>query len=1542
MPRTTSHQLCFGRYLFCMLVMAVVGAPAFTLPAAGAIIPGHTLEYDAGLDTTPDNGVWEDLNGTSAQHNWDLGANVTHNPAPTTGLPGITGSYVFPSSGTNDGADKATTEQYESLPGNPTDADASFEFWFKPASLAGGDQVLWETGGSTDGTSLTIRGGSTLRFTAKDGGGSLVIETPLTGLDREFIHAFATYDKNTPNPTDTLRLYINGAEVAGSPVTADNVNDWAGADDSGLGGRAGATGGNGAGSPPVDLQFGTFAGQIAVHRFYESALSAAEVGENFVTVAGEDVFFDDGAAADSDWGTGENWSNNIEPIAAQNAYVGGGLTADITQVGEVADLLIVGHDGAILPGDGTVDMTGGSLTVTGLRLGQGTTIGTFNLIDGALTVGDAAQAVHIGDATGATGRLIMGDGATAPTLDYFGGRFEVGTADGAAAYFELKSGTVTGANQNFIIGQGDDSSVSDVVINGGSFTTTGDLNMNDGTATYTQTGGTVSVNDLQFMNNGANTSTMTIEGGVFRLDGQMNDRAGTSILNLGGTGRLEISGSNATRAVEQYSQTGSSVLQLDLVDNVTGVSAPLNVIDSAGFTDTPTIEIVEKVTGTASQGTIDTWIAGTGAWDTDGSDWDLGFIPALANNGIVDGDTFTVIQLPAAGSGHTVLTSGTAGWTVDTSDPQLVKIVRNGGPLPGGPATAAIDDAASIVARTTDLRVAEEGGADAAAIQISAGSLTLEGTSDLILGGGADGSVDQTGGTVTVGGNLIFGPDASSPEGGTYDLNGGVLNIAGDIIESAPSVDGAQFHVDGGVLNLGGDSITVQSFRVGDSGGSNGQYTLVTGKTITNTGTFVAANSGTGLFVNDGGAIDVENRLVMAESGSGDGTFRHLAGTTTVRGGIDVGNADGARGTFDLVGGTVDVQTGGFNVAESGENSQGIVRIGKFDGSTSPVLNVSGGNFEAANEGLGVVTMYGGSFNLLSNNLIIGQADTSNATFTLKGGVVDLRPALGGNVDHSMVRVPNSGTGVLNVEGGEMWIGRDLELASGGGASEGTINQTGGAIRVGRNLNFRDDASTRDDTVNVAGGLMEMTGGGAIVFANATDRFNLSGGMVDMKGGSIGVTEPSGQFAMTGGVLKDLGYFGHAASTFTTPDVSGTGTPQDGALASNEPWGEMTPANVVSGKLGGAIDFDGQTDYIDFGAGTVLGGNTVVPVFSMSMWFQRDQHVADNTNHDVSNVLAAHSGSGNDHFEVGSEGTILESYVDMAGVGDFSGDVPAFPTKTVQDGTWHHLAITFDAARTSEEIHYWLDGERLTIDLEDAAGLAGSPEGLALGIARQATDKWGALDGKIDDFGLWSRVLTDGEVGQLFGSGDGATVDSLAAWQDGLDVYAPMDEITAVGGGPVVFVQDSGTMAPGASVGTTLIGGDYQFNAGTYEVEIDGPENGDNDLIHALGSAYLNGSLEVLLDGYLPSPGDEYDVLVADLGITLGPDFALLQPQGLPTAVFFDYRLLANDTTLQLFVGVPEPSTIVLLALGGVGLLLSARRRSRAAAGPLPSPQRGR
>jgi len=233
--------------------------------ATGSPLAIPSLNYDAGLDTDGNN-VWEDsvgLYATGVGLDYEL-TGVTRNTSPATSLPGIRASYVFDGSATAVSAGNIE----DRLRGDPTDDDASFEVWFKPADLSG-QEIVWEYGAGTNGTSFTLDD-NLLQVVTKDGGDSGGVAVDLTALQGDFIQAIATIDRKT----NQLAVFINGVEVAGSPVSLGSFGDWCGTNGDGLGSRGGSgTGGHGGFFGALN-DYDNFVGEIAMARMYTEVLSA--------------------------------------------------------------------------------------------------------------------------------------------------------------------------------------------------------------------------------------------------------------------------------------------------------------------------------------------------------------------------------------------------------------------------------------------------------------------------------------------------------------------------------------------------------------------------------------------------------------------------------------------------------------------------------------------------------------------------------------------------------------------------------------------------------------------------------------------------------------------------------------------------------------------------------------------------------------------------------------------------------------------------------------------------------------------------------------------------------------------------------------------------------------------------------------------------------------------------------------------------------------------------------------------------------------------
>ncbi|MFT5525979.1 MAG: hypothetical protein ACI9HK_003949, partial [Pirellulaceae bacterium] len=237
-----------------------------------------SLGYDADQDlaetpaiswdsTFPANGsTWEPAEGNALQ--WSF--NTVPDLVQTAGeLTGITQAYEF------NGSQMGTAGSFDDL---DSGASATFEMWFKPSSLTGGDQVLFESGG-INGVSFTIDNG-VLRF-----GTSNASESPtsremlytMTATDiQSFVQVVGVVDMEAGN----TRMYVNGQlQQTFNSVTAF----WSGTNAAGLGGEAsGATGGFDSGN---QAGHGQFVGQMAIFNVYQQPLDDQQVTATFEDVS---------------------------------------------------------------------------------------------------------------------------------------------------------------------------------------------------------------------------------------------------------------------------------------------------------------------------------------------------------------------------------------------------------------------------------------------------------------------------------------------------------------------------------------------------------------------------------------------------------------------------------------------------------------------------------------------------------------------------------------------------------------------------------------------------------------------------------------------------------------------------------------------------------------------------------------------------------------------------------------------------------------------------------------------------------------------------------------------------------------------------------------------------------------------------------------------------------------------------------------------------------------------------------------------------------
>ena len=439
---------------------------------------------------------------------------------------------------------------------------------------------------------------------------------------------------------------------------------------------------------------------------------------------------------------------------------------------------------------------------------------------------------------------------------------------------------------------------------------------------------------------------------------------------------------------------------------------------------------------------------------------------------------------------------------------------------------------------TGQFRIAEFAG--------STGTLTVTGglldlSSSGVLGNSGSGYMSYTGGEVNIAGNLHIG--YGNLAGG---FGYGELIITDTTLDVLGTGSGITVGDRGSVGKVVQTNATVNAslLVVGDEAGGSGSYVL---------------NSGLIQLADVNNVFDVGGR-----GGASDGVFLHLGGTVSAPGAaadLRVGNAAGSTGEYRMTGSDAylnigdDVRigntgdgafihaTGTFVVGSTFYVGSGAGSAGSYE-ITDGLLQIAN-NLRLGNNGVGVFTQTGGTVLQLANTLHIAYGTGSEGTYSISDGLLDINQLRvgrngtgifnqsGGSVNvrgNAMLDANNAaGTGVVNVSDGTMTIGLFLRLEDVANGT-GVFNQTGGSVEVSDDLDLAVSAGgvatyNMDGGSLIVGANMDVQNAGATGVYNQTAGTARFGGNLDMDVGTVIVN-------LSGGLLDVAGNLTPGAGTY--------------------------------------------------------------------------------------------------------------------------------------------------------------------------------------------------------------------------------------------------------------------------------------------------------------------------------------------------------------------------------------------------------------------------
>jgi fibronectin-binding autotransporter adhesin len=858
-------------------------------------------------------------------------------------------------------------------------------------------------------------------------------------------------------------------------------------------------------------------------------------------------------------------------LSGTNGYTGATLIT--------AGTLTIGPGGSIaasssLTDSGTFQLDSNAVaTFTGAVSNSGTiTIGGAgsNLATGAGITNNSAGTISVAATGAVNGALVSNANATTRAINNAG--VWMGDANNGGAL--NNSGTWTTQFSGFSNGGTLAQTAGMINAAAGGFTNTGTVNASGGAingaivngsgsnaGTFDVTG-TVTSNST-FAN--ALGSTLTVNGGSYSINGAVSN-SGTITIGITTAGSLTTQAGIANGgAITVYSGSSLTDLSTAGITN-TGIISNYGTV-SAALTNYGTVTNEASGNWTGNVTSLSGTITNDGTWTGNVT----GNALLIQNNGTWNPSNVATTNFNNAGTADmsgtlnatTVTNTGT--FTVETGGltGTITTFNNNGGTLAVGSNTftgiGTLNNAAAIT-------IGANGSLTAGTItQSTGGSITntggtLDGTTSIAINAG---TVTSTG-TVTT--PLLT-------NAGTADMSG-ALNAATVTNTNSFNVESGgltgtitTFNNNGGMLAVGGNSFTgiaalnnAAAITIGANGSlTAGTITQSTGGSITNTG---GALDGTASIAINAGTLTSTGMVttpLLTNGGTADMSGTLNATTVNNTNAFNVeGGLSGTITTFNNNGGTLAVSGNSF-AGIAALNNAAAITIGANGSLTAGTITQSTG---------GGITNTGGTLDGATSIAINAGTLTSTGTVTTplltNAGTADMSGAL------SATTVTNTGT--VNVESGGLtgtittFNNNGGTLAVGGNSFTGigTLNNAA-AITIASDGTLSTTSLTNTGTVNASGGaingaITNGSGGTAGTF-DATGAVTSNSNFANALAGSTLTVNGGGSYAIAGAVTN--------SGTLTVGSASTSGNLTADAGITNNAGGQIIVS--VNGTLTDAL-----------------------------------------------------------------------------------------------------------------------------------------------------------------------------------------------------------------------------------------------------------------------------------------------------------------------------------------------------------------------------------
>jgi fibronectin-binding autotransporter adhesin len=671
----------------------------------------------------------------------------------------------------------------------------------------------------------------------------------------------------------------------------------------------------------------------------------------------------------------------------------------------------------------------------------------------------------------------------------------------------------------------------------------------------------------------------------------------------------------------------------------------------------------------------------------------------------------------------------------------------------------------------------------------------------------------------------------------------------------------------------------------------------------------------------------------------------HLAGNQSW---MVVADLSGITATYNLSGGSLLIDDDYMTIGQNGNGALNVSGTGSINtkglifGRWNPTAHGSRAS------GAGTLAG-GGSITTRENGFVVGRQ--GDGVFTQNGGTVTSAP--GDFESWTFVGREAGSVGTYNMNAGTLTAGTRIQVGQDRG-STGTFNLSGGTVTVGNNMSVGDSGT---GTVDVSGGTLNVNNEGLIIGAwrdtgpaatppnppnvggNGTLKVSGTGvinaanlrlgrgspqtvdqpnggiyntGVVQQTGGTVNVaTEVSigtgnvqsvGTYTQSGGTLN-AGQFRIAMDGATgTYNLSGTGVVRQNDVAdigNGGTWnyfgGGGAPAQANFNISGGTASFDARTMMA-----VNPGANATVTQTGGVFEVRRGEFVIGDQSTAVYNI----------------SGGTLRTLNPENGNPDTAGHI----TVGQWDNSNGRLQVSGTALVEAAANLQLADGQ---VSAPNAGAVVQTGGTVRVGVAGAGNLTMARTASGTASYDLQGGVLdlTGGSIVK----GDGvATFTMTGGTLQGVDSMN------------MPLTQAGGKLSVGNGVGRTTINNSYTLGApGVLEMQLNGPGAAtDYDQLVVTGPITLSGVLSIL-NGFDAPDGTQFLILDNQGTAPIVGNFL-----GLPEGAVFSagpdqYKISyvgGNGNDVVLTAGVPEPSTLGVVALAMAGLL-GTRRSRRACAG---------